>query len=240
MTSNNDTSIYMYNFYGNWVYHDKEFLKKVPFDALYLGDMEYKHYNYFIDEDEFLKDNIIFALLSEEKCSNYEDTVERLQECKQLVTSYDATHYTFGSEIDEMIAEGGKKTMFVFTLTDKYKHALEQLKLSKFSKMYELSMLSTLFSNHQDYLIKYSSKTTTIKIDMKNVDTLLDNISLEKELPNFKFSYFHILNKTPELKALLEKIFLVNLNTDSELKHKIRKEREIYNYEKVMNEELLT
>lgn len=236
----NDTSIYLYNFYGNWISQDKSLLSGITFENLYLGDMDYKHYNYFIDFDDFLKDNVIFALLSEDKCGRYDEVVELLQECNNFVTCYDASQYAFKSDTDEMVLEGDRKTMFVFKLTDKYQAALEQFKQSKFSKMYDVGSIKSLFSNHQDYFIKYTKGATTIKVDLKNVEPLLEKIILSEELKNFKFSYFHILNKTPELKTLLEKIFSVNLNTDSELKSKLKFEKEIYNYERVMNEELLT
>ena len=63
--------------------------------------------------------------------------------------------------------------------------------------------------------------------------------SQKKELDNIKVSYYHILNKSPELRTVIERIYNINFPKESELKSRLDWNKEIYNYTKVMNQELI-
>jgi hypothetical protein len=234
-----NTSIYMYAFYSNWSAQDREIIKTAKFDNLYVGDVGYKHYNYLIDMEAFLKDNYIFGLLSESENLHYEDIVQLLPECKETITSYDCTDYLFNSGQDEIVTDGSRKTMFVFNVTGKHQKALYEFKQSRFSYMYDADSKKALFNTHTDYLVKLMKGKGHIKVDSKNVDDIFADLSLEKELDNIKVSYYHILNKSPELRTVIERIYNINLPKESELKSRLDWNKEIYNYTKVMNQELI-
>jgi hypothetical protein len=235
-----NTSIYMWGFYSNWTAQDKEIFKGAKFDNYYLGDMQYKHYNFMLDFDVFLQDNYMFALLSEKENNHYEDIIELLQQCKHFITSYDVTDYAFNSEQDEIVTLDCRKTMFVFKVSGKHEQALKHFKQSQFSKMYDFDAAKSLFSNHTDYFVKLMRGNTYIKIDSKNVEEVFSKLSLEKEVNNIKISYFHVLNKSAELKNIIEKIYNINLPKDAELKSKLDWNKEIYNYTTVMNQDLVS
>lgn len=236
-----NTTIYMYAFYSNWSQQDRDIIKSLRFDNLYLGDMEYQHYNYFIDFDKFLKDSYIFAVCSENKNNHYEDCLELISECKNFVTQYDITDYIFNSEDDEIISTSGKKTMIVFNVSGKHGEALREFKQSRFSYMYDHDSVRSLFSNHTNYLVRLKKPSGGyIDVNAKNVDEVFSKIELDKELPNIQVSYYHVLNKSPELRTVLERIYKISLPKEAELKSKLKFETEIYNYEKVMNQDLIS
>lgn len=235
-----DTSIYMYAFCDNWTTRPE--VKKANFDNLYLGDFEYRHYNCFNtkeDFDKFLADNCIFALLSEDRNNDYDSLVEILAELKQTIAHYDVTLYGTNPDTDEFVNTDFRRTMFVFEVTGKHKDALFHFKKSEYSKMYEPATVNSLFSNHTQYYMKLLTNKGDILLTESNVETILAERSLEKEVNNFKASYAHIMRKSPQLKAILEKIYAINLSPDAELKSRLKWEKEIYNYQKVVDEQAL-
>jgi hypothetical protein len=238
MIKKTNTSIYLYSFYSNWEKADKDCIQKVVFDNFYLGDMEYRHYNYFIDFDYFQKDNIIFGLMSEDKNKDFEELIEKLNDSKMTVTSYDCTHYMLNPDTDELLIDGVRKRMFVFKIKGIFIRALQAFKLSKYSLMYSKEDLDILYSTHIGYLMKYIKEDKEILINLKNYKDIFSTLNLEQDLDYIKMSYYHILRKSSDLKTLIDKLFLINYPDDKELKSKLKYEEEIYNYEKVMEQDL--
>lgn len=234
-----NTTIYMYPFYSNWEKEDKKLIESLNFDNFYLGDMEYKHYNYFVDFDYFQKDNIIFGVLSGEKNKDFNDTIELLKESKMTVAFYDITHYMFNPDTDEKLIDGEIKTMFVFKVTGTFIKTLEKFKLSKYSLMYTKYDLGFYFNSHIPYLIKIIKEgDKEVNVTLENYKEIFANINLETDINEVKISYYHILNKSPELGELLGKLYLMDFTPNMELKSKLKYEQEIYNYDKVMYQDL--
>lgn len=232
-----DTSIYMYAFCDNWT--NRAEIKKVKFDNLYLGDFEYQNYNFFqtsTDFEKFLDDSIIFATIREDQNLDFDSSIEILKNMKQCVTTYDISDYSYNSDNDEIIQTDFRKQMFVFEVSGKHENALREFKQSRYSKMYEPNTVNSIFSTHTDYYVKLNTPKGFITITESNVDKVFEGLCLEKEVSNIKISYAHVLKKSPQLKSLLEKIYMISISPEQELKSKLKWNKEIYNYEKVMTD----
>lgn len=233
-TQRTNTSIYLYRWFDNWTNRDT--LKDLRFENLYLGDFEYRHYNYLQDFNAFLEDSIMFCELSEENCLDYDIVIERLRNCKQCITSYDITDYSYDEASSEFVVSPGfRKQMLIFEVSGKHKDAMYFFKKSEYSKMYETATVNTLFSNHTQYYMKLLTPKGDIMLTESNIEAILADRVLENEVNNFKISYAHVLRKSPELRRLLEKVYGVQISPNAELKSRLKWETEIYNYKRIMD-----
>lgn len=226
MIKTNRTTSLLLPFYSNF---GKEFIycfeqiigKGATNIKLYLGDVDYN--NNFLNMNKLLKDNIIFVQILEETF-NFEKYLLQFQTHPNYVTDYEYENYK----------------VIVFKLNEPFSSAMKELKQSNYSKMYDKGMVDFCFKSTKDWYIIFADDNQLIKFplfvnnkmaDLEYLKNRWDEIHAEDFYKNLIISPFHILNKSENLRLLLEHIYGAEIPKENELVTKINLKDEILHYD---------
>jgi len=188
---------------------------------LYIGDSKYS--SSYKEKNVFINEPIIFVQLLEEPF-NFEKHLLYIQSHQNYITDYEQENYK----------------IIVFKLDEPYLTALKNLKQSKYSKMYNDSLLDKFFSGTRDwylmYVDDYKSVIFNTTVNRKEVtETQMrdkwESIGAENFYKNLILSPYHVFKKSENLRILLEIIYNAKIPEENELVSEIKLEQEILNYE---------
>lgn len=187
---------------------------------LYLGDADYN--NNFLNMEKLLKDDIIFVQVLEEPF-NFEKYLLQIQSHSNYITDYEYENYK----------------VIIFKLNEPFCTAMKELKQSNYSKMYDKGMVDFCFKSTKDWYIIFADDNQLIKFplfvnnkmaDLEYLKNKWDEINAEDFYKNLIISPFHMINKSENLKLLLEHIYGSRIPKENELVTKINLKDEILHY----------
>ena len=165
--------------------------------------------------EKLLKDDIIFVQVLEEPF-NFEKYL--------LQIDYEYENYK----------------VIIFKLNEPFSTAMKELKQSNYSKMYDKGMVDFCFKSTKDWYIIFADDNQIIKFplfvnnkmaDLEYLKNRWDEINAEDFYKNLIISPFHMINKSENLKLLLEHIYGAKIPKENELVTKINLKDEILHYE---------
>jgi hypothetical protein len=209
------------NFGSEFITCFEQIIGKGAFNIrLYLNDAEYN--KNFLNTEKFLEDNIIFVQILEEPF-NFEKYFLQLQSHQNYITDYEYENYK----------------IIVFKLNEPFSTAVKQLKQSNYSKMYEKGTIDYFFKATKDFYLMYVDDNQIVKfpLSVKNKIATLeylkdkwDKIEATDFYKKLIISPFHMLNKSENLRLLLEHIYGAEIPKENELITKINLQDEILHY----------
>ena len=188
---------------------------------LYLGDADYNRN--FLNIEKLLEDNIIFVQILEEPF-NFEKYLLQLQSHANYITNYKYKNYK----------------VIVFKLNEPFSTAIKELKQSNYSLMYDKGMIDYCFSATKDWYLMYVDDHQIVRFPlfvnnkMADLEYLKDKWDAINAIDFYKklvISPFHMLNKSENLRLLLEHIYGAEIPKENELVTKINLKDEILHYE---------
>ena len=188
---------------------------------LYLGDADYNRS--FLNMEKLLEDNIIFVQVLEEPF-NFDKYLLQMQSHANYVTDYEYENYK----------------VIVFKLNEPFSTAIKQLKQSNYSQMFEKGMIDYCFKVTKDWYLMYVDDHQIIRFllfvnnKMADLEYLKDKWDAINAIDFYKklvISPFHMLNKSENLRLLLEHIYGAEIPKENELVTKINLKDEILHYE---------
>lgn len=220
----NRTTALLYPFYSNF---GNDFINAFTllsnrYDnvTLYLGDSNYKSYNNFEDYESFLDDEVIFAHV-DKKVNNFDKYQMQLQSHKNYVTDYD--------------------NVFVFKLDEPYAKAARHLKKSEYSRMYSRNFIDLYFDESKFWYMKFKDENQSASFNVfQNAKMVTldqhkekwNGLNTEGFFNKIMLSPYHVLNRSENLRGILEIVYGTEIPENLELVEKIKLEKEILNYEK--------
>lgn len=225
MIKSNRTTILLLPFYSNF---GSEFVncfeqiigKGAANIQLYIGDADYSRS--FLNMEKLLEDNLIFVQLLEEPF-NFEKYLLQIQSHQNYVTDYEYKNYR----------------VIVFKLNEPFSTAIKQFKESKYSKMYDKAFIDYAFKATQDWYLIYADDHQIVRFPMfvnnkmADLDYLRNKWDAINAMNFYKkiiISPFHMLNKSENLRYLLEHIYGSEIPKENELVTKINLKDEILHY----------
>ena len=187
---------------------------------LYLSDADYNRS--FLNMEKLLEDNIIFVQVLEEPF-NFEKYLLQIQSHSNYITDYEYENYK----------------VIIFKLNEPFSTAMKELKQSNYSKMYDKGMVDFCFKSTKDWYIIFADDNQLIKFplfvnnkmaDLEYLKNRWDEINAEDFYKNLIISPFHMINKSENLKLLLEHIYGSRIPKENELVTKINLKDEILHY----------
>jgi len=188
---------------------------------LYLGDADYNRS--FLNMEKLLEDNIIFVQILEEPF-NFDKYLLYLQSFHNYVTDYEYENYK----------------VIVFKLNEPFSTAIRQLKQSNYSQMYDKGMIDYCFATTKNWYLMYVDDHQIIRFplfvnnkmaDLEYLKNKWDAINAIDFYKKLVISPFHMLNKSENLRLLLEHIYGAKIPKENELVTKINLKDEILHYE---------
>ena len=188
---------------------------------LYLSDADYNRS--FLNMEKLLEDNIIFVQILEEPF-NFEKYLLQLQSHANYVTDYEYENYK----------------VIVFKLNEPFSTAIKELKQSNYSKMFDKGMIDYCFKVTKDWYLMYVDDHQIIRFplfvnnkmaDLEYLKNKWDAINAIDFYKKLVISPFHMLNKSENLRLLLEHIYGAEIPKENELVTKINLKDEILHYE---------
>jgi len=187
---------------------------------LYLGDADYNRS--FLNMEKLLEDNIIFVQILEEPF-NFDKYLLYLQSFHNYVTDYEYENYK----------------VIVFKLNEPFSTAIRQLKQSNYSQMYDKGMIDYCFATTKNWYLMYVDDHQIIRFplfvnnkmaDLEYLKNKWDAINAIDFYKKLVISPFHMLNKSENLRLLLEHIYGAKIPKENELVTKINLKDEILHY----------
>jgi len=187
---------------------------------LYLGDADYNRS--FLNMGKLLEDNIIFVQILEEPF-NFDKYLLYLQSFHNYVTDYEYENYK----------------VIVFKLNEPFSTAIKQLKQSNYSLMYDKGMIDYCFATTKNWYLMYVDDHQIIRFplfvnnkmaDLEYLKNKWDAINAIDFYKKLVISPFHMLNKSENLRLLLEHIYGAEIPKENELVTKINLKDEILHY----------
>ena len=188
---------------------------------LYLGDADYN--NNFLNMEKLLKDDIIFVQVLEEPF-NFEKYLLQIQSHPNYITDYEYENYK----------------VIIFKLNEPFSTAMKELKQSNYSKMYDKGMVDYCFKATKDWYLMYVDDHQVVRFplftnnkmaDLGYLKNKWDTINATEFYKKLVISPFHMLNKSENLRLLLEHIYGAEIPKENELVTKINLKEEILHYE---------
>ena len=188
---------------------------------LYLGDTDYNRS--FLNMEKLLEDNIIFVQILEEPF-NFEKYLLQMQSHHNYITDYEYENYK----------------VIIFKLNEPFSTAMKELKQSNYSKMYDKGMVDYCFKATKDWYLMYVDDHQVVRFplftnnkmaDLGYLKNKWDTINATEFYKKLVISPFHMLNKSENLRLLLEHIYGAEIPKENELVTKINIKEEILHYE---------
>jgi hypothetical protein len=173
--------------------------------------------------EKLLEDNIIFVQVLEEPF-NFDKYLLQMQSHANYVTDYEYENYK----------------VIVFKLNEPFSTAIKQLKQSNYSQMFEKNMIDYCFKATKDWYLMYVDDHQIVRFPlfvnnkMADLEYLKDKWDAINAIDFYKklvISPFHMLNKSENLRLLLEHIYGAKIPKENELVTKINLKYEILHYE---------
>jgi hypothetical protein len=209
------------NFGSEFVYCFEQVIGKGASNIrLYLGDADYNRS--FLNMEKLLEDNIIFVQILEEPF-NFDKYLLQMQSHHSYITDYEYENYK----------------VIVFKLNEPFSTAIKELKQSNYSKMYDKGMIDYCFKATKDWYLMYVDDHQVVRFplftnnkmaDLGYLKNKWDTINATEFYKKLVISPFHMLNKSENLRLLLEHIYGAEIPKENELVTKINLKEEILHY----------